>query len=285
MSFNQGLQGAAGGAMAGAAFGPAGAAIGGILGGLGGYFGGDPQADYRKQLDALAQGYANRQAPQMGQAATSQYSGFRGNQAGLISQLEAMARGQGPSAATIQMREAMDRAAGSQASAMAGAGGRGVNAGAAFRNASNNTAAIQAQGARDTATIRAQEQANAMGLLGQTINQGRGADESTNQFNATQQNNQALANLQAKLQTMGLNDEAQLRALMAAMGAAGPGMGTQILAGGAQAFPSILQYRQGQQQLAMQQQMLGQMAPVNFGQYARNSAGQVQGPITSPSQV
>jgi hypothetical protein len=250
MSVNQGLQGAAGGAMAGAAFGPWGAAIGGALGGLGGLFGSDPadqQKKYAEQLQKLSAGYGNRAAPQAGAAAQGQYSGFRQNQAGLISQLEAMARGEGPSAAQMQMREAMDRAAGAQSSAMAGAGGRGVNAGAAFRNASNNTAAVQAQGARDTATIRAQEQLNAYGQLGQAINQGRGADENMNQFNAGAQNQMAMANLQAQLQTLGLNDEAQLRALMAAMGAnTGPGLGTQILAGGASAFPSILQYQQGQ---------------------------------------
>lgn len=257
--WGQAAQGAAGGAMAGAALGPWGAAAGGVIGGALGYFGGGgTQDEYRKQLDRLAQGYGSRQAPQAGQAQYGSTSGFRQNQAGLVSQLEAMARGQGPSAASIQMREAMDRAAGAQASAAAGAGGRGVNSGAAFRNASNNTAAIQAQGARDTATLRAQEQMSAMGQLGQVINQGRGADESMSQFNAGQANNMELANLQAKLQSLGLNDEAQLKALMAALGQQTPGAGTQILAGGAQAFPSILQYRQGQQQMAMQQQALNQ---------------------------
>ena len=278
-------QGAAGGAMMGAALGPWGAAGGAVIGGALGYFGGGGQADYRAQLDRLAAGYGNRQAPQAGAASQANYSGFRSNQAGLISQLEAMARGQGPSAAAIQMREAMDRAAGSQASAAAGAGGRGVNAGAAFRNASNNTAAVQAQGARDTATLRAQEQMNAMGQLGQVTAQGRAADEGINQFNAGAQNDMQLANLQAKLKTLGLNDEAQLRALMAAMGSAGPGMGTQILAGGASAMPSILQYRQGQQQMAMMNQQNGGANLMGgFGQYQRNPDGST-GPITKPSQV
>ncbi len=258
-SWGQAGQGAMGGAMAGSAFGPVGTVAGGLLGGALGYFsGGDPRDNYRKQLEQLAAGYGNRQAPQAGPAQTAGYSGFRSNQAGLISQLEAMARGQGPSAAAIQMREAMDRAAGSQTSLAAGAGGRGVNAGAAFRQASDNTAAIQAQGARDTATLRAQEQLNAYGQLGQAIGQGRAADEGINTFNAGAQNQMAMANLQAKLQQLGLNDEAQLRALMAAMGSAGPGMGTQILAGGASAMPSILQYKQGQDQLALQRQALDQ---------------------------
>src|SRR5690606_14489379 len=107
--------------------------------------------------------------------------------------------------------EAMDRAAGAQASAAAGAAGRGVNAGAAFRQASNNMAAIQAQGARDTATMRAAEQINALGQLGQVTAQGRAADEGINQFNAASQNQVALANLQARLQQLGLNDQAQLQ--------------------------------------------------------------------------
>lgn len=284
--WKQGAEGAAGGAMAGSAFGPVGTAVGGVLGGALGYFGGSGKSGYENQLKQLASGYANRQAPQAGMAQQGAYSGFRQNQAGLVSQLEAMARGQGPSAAAIQMRDAMDRAAGAQSSAVAGAGGRGVNAGAAYRNASNNTAAIQAQGSRDMATLRAQEQMNAMGQLGGVINQGRASDESMNQFNANSQNQVALANLQAKLQTLGLNDEAQLRALMGAMGAAGPGMGTQILAGGASALPSILQYRQGQNQMAQQQALQAQMGggASGFGQYTRNADGST-GPITSPSQL
>lgn len=242
-------QGVAGGAMTGAALGSvvpgigtvAGGIGGAILGGLGGWLGGNGGEDYEDQLKQLAAGYGKRTAPQAGPASQAGYSDFRRNQAGLISQLEAMARGQGPSAAQMQMREAMDRAAGAQASAAAGAGGRGVNAGAAFRNASNNTAAIQQQGARDLGLMRVQEQLGAIGQLGQATAQGRAADENTNQFNAGQQNQMAQSNLAAQLQSMGINTQAQLQALMAAMGAAGPGLGTQLLAGGATALPAALQ--------------------------------------------
>lgn len=251
--WSQGFQGAAGGAMAGAAFGPAGAAIGGALGGLGGLLGDGGQSQYQDQLKQLAAQYAARQAPQGGPAAQAQNSDFRQNQAGLITQLESAARGDGPSAAALQMREAMDRAAGTQAGAAAGAGGRGVNAGAALRNATNQTAAVQAQGARDTSVLRAQEQASARQQLGTTIAQGRQSDENISTFNAGANNQTSLANLQAKLQTMGLNDEAQLKALTAAMGAAGPGMGTQIMAGGASAFPTAMQYLQRNNGGGMQQ--------------------------------
>lgn len=245
-------QGAAGGAMAGAAFGPWGAAIGGVGGGLLGLLGGDDGKDkYQSQLEELAAGYGNRKAPQLGAASQAGYSDFRKNQAGLIAQLEAMARGEGPSAATMQMREAMDRAAGAQASAAAGAGGRGVNAGAALRNATNNTAAIQSQGARDTGLMRVQEQLGATQQLGQNIGAGRGADEGINVFNAGAQNDAANTNLQAQLHMLGLNQSGQMAALMAAMGMAGPGLGTQILAGGATAAPGLMQMQQ--QQHAAQQ--------------------------------
>lgn len=232
--------------MAGSALGPLGALGGGILGGLAGAFSGDNGAQgYQDTLKQLAGQYGNREAPQAGLAAQAGYSGFRGAQAGLIAQLQSMAAGNGPSAAAIQMRQAMDRAAAAQASAAAGAGGRGVNAGAAMRTAMNNTAALQSQNARDTAIMRAQEQLAATGMLGNTINQGRNSDENVNQFNASQTNQTALANLQAKLQTMGMDQQGQLQALALAMGVAGPGLGSQIMAGGASAMPGILQYLSG----------------------------------------
>ncbi len=249
-SWSQGGQGAIGGAMTGAALGSIvpgvgtglGALAGGVLGGLGGMFGDDGASAYQDQFKQLAAQYAGMQAPQMGPASQAGYSDFRSNQAGLIAQLEAMAAGNGPSAATMQMREAMDRAAGAQASAAAGAGGRGVNAGAALRQATNNTAALQAQSARDTGLMRVQEQLGATQQLGNVIAQGRGADEGVNTFNAAQQNTQAQANLEAKLRTLGISSQAQLNALMAAAGVAGPGFGTQLLAGGASAFPAALQF-------------------------------------------
>lgn len=271
VDFVGGAKGAAGGAAVGSAFGPWGAGIGAGVGGLLGLglFGGDDnpqakaQADIQAKLQQLADGYQGRAAPQTGPAAAVNQSSIRQNQAGLIAQLESMANGTGPSAAAIQMREAMDRAAAAQTSAIAGSGGRGINQGAAYLNAANNTAAIQAQGARDTATIRAQEQLNAVGQLGQNLAQVRGADDQMSQFQASTANQIALANLQAQLQTMALNDEAQLKALYGALGAnvnPGPGLGDQILAGGANALPSILQRDLGQQQMAQKTTQ-----PYNYG--------------------
>jgi hypothetical protein len=286
-----GAKGAAGGAATGAAIGSVvpgwgtavGGVVGGVIGGLGGLFGGssDPnagaKAELQKKLQALADSYTGRQAPQIGQNNIAQgtRSDQVANQQGLISQLQAMANGTGPSAAAIQMREAMDRAAAAQTSAAAGAGGRGVNQGAAYLNAANNTAAIQAQGARDTATLRAQEQLNAVGQLGQNIQAARGADEAMGQFNAQQMNQANMANLQAQLQTLGLNDEGQYRALMGQLGMMpqGPDMGTSILAGGANVLPSLIQQSYARNQV-------GKVPPAqdyNIGQYEH--------PVTSPSEV
>lgn len=289
--WNQAGQGAMGGAMAGGAIGgPWGAGIGAIAGGLGGLFGGgsDPNKKYRDQLEALSRGYGKRTAPQMGPAAQAGNSQLMRNRSALVAQLEAQARGEGPSAASIQMREAMDRAAGAQSSAAAGAGGRGVNAGAAMRNAMNNTAAVQAQGARDTATLRAQEQLNATQQLGGVIGQGIGQDNQHAQWNAGSTNDVNQANMMARLQMIGLNDEAQLRALMGAMGGTqpSPGMGTSILAGGAMAVPGIMQYRQQQRMAGA-----GGAAPMSYspqgvapqGWMAQNMGGnQGGGPVTSP---
>jgi hypothetical protein len=235
-------QGAFGGAATGASIGSvipglgtgAGALIGAGLGGLAGYLGGQGSAGYEDQLRNLANKYGNRAAPQMQQA---QNSAFRQNQAGLISQLEAMARGEGPSAARLQMREAMDRQAAAQASNAAGAGGRGVNAGAAALMAGNNTAALQAQNAQQTGIMRAQEQLGAINQLGNVINQGRGADEGTSQFNAGQYN-------QAQMNQQQLNQMGQLQALQMAMGGAGNSLGTALMAGGASTLPGLMKMLQ-----------------------------------------
>ncbi len=230
--WNQAAQGAGGGAAVGSAAGPYGALIGGAAGGLLGGLGGGGQGAYEGGLDQLANYYGGRQAP-INSSGAAQASAPG---AGLIAQLQAGAAGQGPSAAALQMREAMDRAAGAQASAAAGAGGRGVNQGAALRNASNNTAAIQAQGARDTGIMRSNEQLQAI----QQLLAARGQDIGLNQFNAGQQNQMTMQNQNVSLNQQQLNQQAQLQALMLAMKAAGPGIGTQLLAGGASAMPSIL---------------------------------------------
>jgi hypothetical protein len=280
-NWGQAGQGAIGGAAVGTAILPGwGTAIGAGIGGIAGYFSGDNgDSGYQDQLKSLAAGFGQRGGMQA-QTVQAQGSGFRQNQAGLIAQLEAMARGDGPSAATTQMRESMDRAAGAQASAAAGAGGRGVNQGAALRNASNNTAAIQAQGARDLGLQRVQEQLGSINSLGQNISSARGADDQMSQFNAGQTNQTNIANMSAHLQLLGLNDKSQLEALMMAMKSAGPGLGTSIMAGGATAAPGLAQAFQSNGQGGSSSGGLAgvpQTGPVTtpggsslFGQYSRS---------------
>ncbi len=261
VSWGQGAQGAAGGAMAGGAMGgPVGALIGGVGGGLMGLFGGNPQDEYQQKLQKLYASYQNRSAPQGGAASQAGQSSLVGNRAALIAQLEAQAHGEGPSAARLQMQDGMSRAVAAQASNAAGAGGRGVNAGAANRMAGNNSAAIMSQGNRDMGVVRAQEQANAMGQLGQNIGQGINSDNQMSQFNTGQTNSRDDLNLALQMQMQQMNQQGSLQALQLGMGSAGPGIGTQIMAGGAQAMPGLMQMSlaQQQQQQAQQQQLAQQ---------------------------
>lgn len=236
-NWQQGLKGAGGGALAGGALGgPAGALIGGGLGLLGGFGGGESEQE-KAQRQMLMDYYSQlggRQAPQLGQAGQSAYSGFRQNQAGLISRLEAMASGQGPSLARQQFEQATDRnMRAQQAQAASGRGGP-----LSQLTAANNMAMLGANAAQGSALARTNEQMQAIGALGGVISQGRGADEATNMFNTGQGNQFQLANLNARLQQMGMNDQARLQILSQLGGqnqaqAMRPGLGDQILAGGA----------------------------------------------------
>lgn len=239
MDWANGGKGAAGGALAGASLGgPWGAAIGGALGGLGGLFGGSGMSDAEKQNQARLQALydqigGGREAPQ-GTAAQSGYSGFRTNQGQLINRLEALASGQGPSLASQQFREATDRnQAGQAAVANSGRGGP-----LASLTAANNMALLGSQAAQGAASSRIAEQQMALGQLGQNISAGRGADESTNQFNAGQQNQMTIQNMDARLRQMGMDDATRLSILQQLGGTATaasqrPTLGDQILAGGA----------------------------------------------------
>lgn len=239
--WEQGLKGAGGGALAGAGIGgPIGGVIGGLAGGLAGYFGGGESENDQKNRQMLQDYYnnvMNRQTPQAGPAAQAGYSGFRNNQSDLINRLEALSRGQGPSLAAQQFQQATDRNMASQ-QALAG-GGRGGPM-AAF-NAANNMGMLGANAAQGSAQARIAEQQMALGMLGQNIQAGRGADESTNQFNAGQTNDMARANLEARLRKMGYDDQTIL-GILSQMGgqnarqAATPGLGDQLLAGGAGLF-------------------------------------------------
>jgi hypothetical protein len=103
----------------------------------------------------------------------------------------------------------------------------------ASMTAANNVANLGAQAAQGSAIARTGEELGAYSELGNAIAQGRGADEATNMFNTGQSNNFALANLEAKLRTMGYNDQAIQGIIGQLQGQnARPGPGTQMLAGG-----------------------------------------------------
>jgi len=281
--WGQGLKGAGGGALAGGSVGGLpGAIIGGGLGLLGG-FGGESEND-KRQREMLMQYYnqvGGRAAPQAGAAAQSGYSGFRSNQAALISRLEAMANGQGPSLAKQQFEQATDRnMRGQQAMAASGRGGP-----LAQLTAVNNMASLGANAAQGSALARTNEQMQAIGQLGGVINQGRGADENTNMFNAGQQNNTSLANLDARLRAMGMNDQARLQILQQLGGqntrqSQTPGLGDQILAGGAGMFAQgATQSAQGRVGSGPNYSQMSQLPGGGYYNHPSPFAGQTMNPF------
>lgn len=139
----------------------------------------------------------------------------------LADRLTALAEGRGPSAAQLQMQDAMARAGSAQSSLARGAANRGVGAGAAFRQAANQTAALQAQGARDAGLMRVQEQLGANQLLGGVAQGMRQSGEQMNQFNAEQMNRMRMQDQMARIQAL---------SGAAGTGTTSPGLGMQALA-------------------------------------------------------
>lgn len=204
-----------------------------LLNGLG--IGGGGNVD---GVDKSLRGYMgvtnSRATPQAGPAAVAQTSGFRNNQQDLVNRLEMLSRGQGPSLAAEQLRQATDRNMKQQSSIAQS--GRG-NAALAGIQASNASGALGAQAASDSAVARIAEQQMALQQLGGAIGQGRQQDQDLSQFNALQNNYRDQFNIEAQLRARGMNDE-QIRALLQMrMGAAQAkdqgSLGNQLMAGGA----------------------------------------------------
>lgn len=186
--------------------------------------------EYKKHRQMLP----GRQAPQAGAASLAQTSGFRANQQELISRLEALSKGQGPSLAAEQLRQATDRNMRQQASiAQTGRG----NAALAGIQASNMSGMLGQQAASDAAVARIAEQQMALQMLGQNIGQGRTQDQDLSQFNALQTNFRDQFNVEAQLRARGMDDDAILRILQMRAGIAQhkdqQSMGNQLMAGGA----------------------------------------------------
>lgn len=192
---------------------------------------GDPTSGVNSQMDEYYRRIKERQAPQLGAASQSQFSGFRDNQQALVSRLEAMSNGQGPSLAREQMKAATDANMASASSVAQS--GRG-NAALANIQAQNVVGRLGAQAAQDNSQLAMSEQLGAINQLGGVINQGRGNDEANTQFNALQQNYRDQANLEAILKSRGLDDAAIQQILQTKMqGAMRPTFGDQLMAGGA----------------------------------------------------
>jgi hypothetical protein len=254
-NLDQALQGGMGGAMSGGAAGGGwGALAGGAAGWLIGGLSDDPMEDFMKDLARMRHGLDGRRAPKMGPANTAGASGLTTNRAALIAQLEAQARGEGPSAARLQMKAAADRTAQMLASNANGAGGRGVNQGAAMRNAGAQAGSVMQKNNQDMGVLRAQEQLNAMSQLGQNINAGVTADNALNTWNAGAQNTHDYQQAQMDMDMFGMNDRAKLQILQMQMGKAPQGMGTSLMAGGATSAPMIMQMMNQQNQGQQQQQ-------------------------------
>lgn len=180
----------------------------------------------REQLLALGKQDPLQWGPQS--YASSDYDTLNKYQRPLADRLNALAEGRGPSAAQLQMQDAMDRASATQGSLARGAVSRGVGAGAAFRNAGNMAANIQAQGARDAAIVRSQEQLQANQLLGGVAQGMRQQYENLEQFNTGQANQRQTAMIEAELARRGLSLQALSSA--AGTGTTSPGLGMQAAA-------------------------------------------------------
>jgi|CXWL01.1.fsa_nt_gi hypothetical protein len=108
----------------------------------------------------------------------------RGVQTGLIQQLQAQARGDGPSIAQEQLKQATDQNM-AQAAAQA-ASGRGAGAGGAAYQVGNQRAAAGQKMAGDSAVLRLQEQMQAQNMLAGVSGQMRGQDLSSQGLNLQQ---------------------------------------------------------------------------------------------------
>lgn len=114
--------------------------------------------------------YTRQAAPQLNQ---SQSNAARAQTQSLADALAAQARGEGPSIAQNQLRQATDRSLAQTLAAAQAAPGNPV---LAARNAMNQQAQINRGAAMDSAMLRNQEQLNAQGQLGSVLNSMRGQD-------------------------------------------------------------------------------------------------------------
>lgn len=136
-------------------------------------------AAWQAMLGQGAQGAQNRNVLDM-----SQSNQGRDVQQQLIQQLQAQARGEGPSIAQAQLRKASEENVANSAAMMASGRGPGA-AGAAYQTA-NKAGDIGQKMAGDSAMLRLQEQMQAQNMLAGVTGQMRGQDLSSQQLNLQQ---------------------------------------------------------------------------------------------------
>lgn len=159
--------------------------------------GGDVYSNERKRLETMGGQFAGRQAPMMDLSGFNQLSGDR---AGSLDMLRGAAMGTAPSAADLQMQNALGRA---QAGAYSMAQSiPGASPGMAMRMAQQQAGGLGLQYAQQAAMLRAKEQEQARQAFMQAL-MGYGG----------QQLGIAGANQNAAMQQTGLND-AQFRFAM-----------------------------------------------------------------------
>jgi len=170
------------------------------------------------------------QAAQLGQAAqlaNGPQADARSQLGGVTSQLQRIMSGQQAGAGELAVNRQVGQATAAQQAAARMA--RGANAALAARNAARNTADIGVAGAGQAAQAQLQDQANATGQLGGILGQMRGQDIDLAAQNAQLQQQRmlqqgafnqqtGLANQDAALRQMGMNDQASLGYLAQLLG-------------------------------------------------------------------
>jgi len=153
-----------------------------------------PMQHENQAMGAITGGLGtNHVAPQIG----LQSDPFRGMQLQQIGQLQGIAGGTQKGAGELGIERQMQNAqAAQQAQARMS---RGMNAGLASRDAANQTAALGISGAGMGQQAAMQDQMQAQNMLTGALGQGRGQDIQTQ-----------MANVDAQLRAMGMNDQARL---------------------------------------------------------------------------
>lgn len=137
---------------------------------------------------------------------------MRRAQTGLVGDLQAASRGEGPSVAQEQLRRGVE--ANLAATVAATNTARGMGAAGGVRDLMASQATVRQQGAADAATLRAQEIATARGQLGEVTAQARGQDVQLASTNAQLEQQASTTNADAELRNRAAADE-YMRSLIA----------------------------------------------------------------------